>query len=269
MTQRLLRTICEKFIKNLISRLFIYMKAEPKKKAGFIKRVGKLFNPIKKVGKVIMSKIEQVQNAQQYDTMSDETKLHAHIANQSYSKVGQREKNLGGYELDESFSGKKHAVYHNKGTKKTIISYRGTDPTDVEDMYNDAHILKGTQASTDRYKRSEKLYDDVASKYGKNITATGHCLGGNISEHIARKKGAKAETFNTGRGADKSYLLASVRCKLPNAPSYCGKVKRHHIVGDGLSMANKGYGKGYSYKSKGVIKSHSLENFLGDANPTF
>lgn len=246
------------------------MSSKPKKKEGFLKKVGKLFTPIKKVGKAVMSKIEQTQKATDFDTMSDETKLHAHIANQSYSKVGQREKSLGGYELDESFSGKKHAVYHNKNTNKTIISYRGTDPTDAEDLYNDAHILKGTQATTDRYKRSEKLYDDVASKYGSNITATGHSLGGNISEHIARKKGAKAETFNTGRGIDKNYAVASAKCFITKyvgkRPKYCDNVKRHHIVGDPLSATNKGYGKAYSYRSKG-IKSHSLENFLGKDNP--
>lgn len=238
------------------------------KKQGFFKRnLGKAVKFAKKVGKKIIDYAESKQNAQSTDVMSDETKLMAHLANQSYNKIGQREQNLGGYELDTSFSDKKHAVYHNKKLGKTVISYRGTDPTDLEDLHNDSHIIKGTQASTDRFKRSEKLYDNVSSKYGKNITSVGHSLGGNISEHIARTKGGKAETFNTGRGADKSYLLASIKCKLPNPPKYCSNVKRHHIVGDGLSMANKGYGEGYSYKTAGVLKSHSLQNFLGKNNP--
>ena len=55
--------------------------------------------------------------------------------------------------------------------------------------------------------------------------------------------------------------------KLPNPPKYCSNVKRHHVVGDSLSMANKGYGEGYSYKTAGVLKSHSLQNFLGKNNP--
>ena len=238
------------------------------KKQGFFKRnLGKAVGYAKKVGKKAVEFIEKKQGATETDIMSDETKLHAHLANQSYSKIGEREKNLGGYELDTSFNDKKHAVYHNKKLGKTVISYRGTDPTDPEDMYNDAHIIKGTQASTDRYKRSEKLFDSVSSKYGSNITSVGHSLGGNISEHIARTKGGKAETFNTGRGADKSYLKASVRCKLPSPPKYCSSVKRHHIVGDALSMANKGYGEGHSYKTAGLLGSHSLENFLGKSNP--
>ena len=238
------------------------------KKQGFFKKtLGKIIGGVKKVGKVIMSKIEQTQNAKETDTMSDDTKLYAHLAQQSYNKVGEREQTLGGYERDSSFDTKKSAVYHNKKTNKTIISYRGTDPTDPEDLYNDAHILRGSQSTTDRYKRSEAVYDAVKTKYNSEITSTGHSLGGNISEHIARKKGGKAETFNTGRGRDKSYLLASVRCKLPNAPSYCNSVNRHHVVGDALSMANKGYGKGHSYKSAGLLKSHSLDNFTGKSNP--
>jgi len=238
------------------------------KKQGFFKKnLGKVVGFVKKVGKKVIDYVEKKQNATATDVMSDESKLHAHLANQSYNKIGEREQNLGGYELDTSFNDKKHAVYHNKKLGKSVISYRGTDPTDVEDMYNDAHIIKGTQASTNRYKRSEELYDNVNKKYGKNITSVGHSLGGNISEHIARKKGGKAETFNTGRGLDKDYAKASFRCKLPSPPKYCSSVKRHHIVGDGLSMANKGYGEGSSYKTAGLLGSHSLENFLGKSNP--
>ena len=237
------------------------------KKQGFFKKnLGKAVGFVKKVGKSVIGFIEKKQDAKDTDTMSDEAKLHAHLANQSYNKIGEREKNLGGYEIDLSFNDKKHAVYHNKKLGKTVISYRGTDPTDAEDMYNDAHIIKGTQASTDRYKRSEALYDNVSKKYGKGITSVGHSLGGNISEHIARKKGGRAETFNTGRGLDKDYAKASIRCKLPDPPAFCSKVKRHHIVGDALSMANKGVGKGSSYKTAGLLGSHSLQNFLGKSN---
>ena len=158
-------------------------------------------------------------------------------------------------------------MYHNKKTNKTIISYRGTDPTNLEDLHNDAHILRGTQATTDRYKRSEKLYDDVKKKYNSDITSVGHSLGGNISEHIARKKGGKASSFNTGRGADKAYAVASAKCLGSNKPSYCGSVNRHHIVGDALSALNKGYGTGSSYKTAGLLGSHSLDNFTGKSNP--
>tara|TARA_R110002073_G_scaffold15007_2_gene60143 strand:- start:2505 stop:3299 length:795 start_codon:yes stop_codon:yes gene_type:complete len=238
------------------------------KKQGFFKKnLGKVVGFVKKVGKKVIDFAEKTQNATDTNVMSDDSKLHAHLANQSYTKMGQREQSLGGYDLDASFSDKKHAVYHNKKLGKTVISYRGTDPTDAEDMYNDAHIIKGTQASTNRYKRSEELYDNVNKKYGNSITSVGHSLGGNISEHIARTKGGKAETFNTGRGLDKDYAKASVRCKLPSPPKYCSSVKRHHIVGDGLSMANKGYGEGSSYKTAGLLGSHSLENFLGKSNP--
>ncbi len=245
------------------------------KKSNLLSRmVGKTVGFIKKIGKSLLhplDTVEKTQEAKDISSMSDESKLNAHIANQSYNDIGKREQHLGGYELDKSFNSKKHAVYHNNQLGKTIISYRGTVPTDLEDLYDDAHILRGTQASTDRYKRSEKLYDDVKSKYKSQITSVGHSLGGNISEHIAKVKGGRAETYNTGRGIDKGYFKDSLKCKAKNMmgikTKHCNNVKRHHIVGDAISANNKGIGEGFSYKSAGLLKSHSLSNFIGKSNP--
>ena len=41
---------------------------------------------------------------------------------------------------------------------------------------------------TDRYKKSQEIFDTVAEKYGKdNITVTGHSLSGGIALHIAEE----------------------------------------------------------------------------------
>jgi putative lipase involved disintegration of autophagic bodies len=91
------------------------------------------------------------------------------------------------FEIDKELSTEEHSIFHDKNTKETIISYRGT--TNMKDVITDSQILVSREENTDRYKKSQEIFDRVAEKYGKdNIAVTGHSLGGGVALHIAENK---------------------------------------------------------------------------------
>jgi len=99
--------------------------------------------------------------------------------------------------LDKELSTQEHSVFHNPKTKETVISYRGT--TNLDDVKTDSHIALGREKNTQRYKRSEEVFEKTRDKYGNNITTTGHSLGGGISLHISEKiryKGVSLQSSN-------------------------------------------------------------------------
>jgi hypothetical protein len=117
-----------------------------------------------------------------------------------------RDKIVGdGFVLDEELSTKKTSVYHNELTGKTVISYRGTDPTSVPDLMVDLSIAQifMNENTTERFKNAELLYGRAVSKYGgqDNIMLTGHSLGGAIALYVAELHNVESVTFNPGISA--------------------------------------------------------------------
>lgn len=117
-----------------------------------------------------------------------------------------RDKIVGdGFVLDEELSTKKTSVYHNELTGKTVISYRGTDPTSVPDLMVDLSIAQifMKENTTERFKNAELLYKRAVSKYGgqDNIMLTGHSLGGAIALYVAELHNVESVTFNPGISA--------------------------------------------------------------------
>jgi hypothetical protein len=102
---------------------------------------------------------------------------------------------LSGFELDTEFSTEEHSIFHDKNTKETIISYRGT--TNLKDVETDSHIAVGNEQNTERYKKSDDVFKSVSEKYGKeNVAVTGHSLGGGISTYIAEKYDVQGHHYN-------------------------------------------------------------------------
>lgn len=98
------------------------------------------------------------------------------------------------FELDQALSTEEHSVFFNKTTNETVISYRGT--TSLDDVKTDSHIFMGREKNTERYKRSEEVYEKTRQKYEGPITVTGHSLGGGLSLHIAEKYDTAGHHYN-------------------------------------------------------------------------
>ena len=85
----------------------------------------------------------------------------------------------------------------------TVVGLRGTK--DLKDLYSDVadpkgNILRGTQRSSDQYKADLKHFDSVKSKYGGDVSVTGHSLGASRAENVSRHRNVRGQAFNLGRG---------------------------------------------------------------------
>lgn len=200
------------------------------------------------------------------DELDDEGKLNRDIANESYEEEGKR-KDIGDYQYQAADSSKRTGVWRNAKTNKTVVGLRGTK--DLKDLYSDVadpkgNILRGTQRSSDQYKADLKHFDSVKSKYGGDVSVTGHSLGASRAENVSRHRNVRGQAFNLGRGFGVQQVVEKMKCSLPKRfrPSWCNKMTRHHIRGDPLSVVDRlSYGKKTKvYDSRG-LKSHMMSSF--------
>lgn len=76
---------------------------------------------------------------------------------------------------------------------KTVVAFKGTDFTSLEDWEN--NLTQGVGGSADYYTRAQ----DIALRMkqsGADPSFTGHSLGGGLASAAARRIGANASTFN-------------------------------------------------------------------------
>ena len=129
----------------------------------------------------------------------DEEDLHAYYASQaSYGSL--KHHNLlgeNGYTQDNELSSKKYRTY-TKGDK-AIIAYKGTNPLSLVDLDADAAIALGTHRKNQEFKEASSVATKAKEKY-KNITTTGHSLGGTKAIESANDIGTRAIVFNPGTG---------------------------------------------------------------------
>tara|TARA_R110002012_G_C11556192_1_gene602949 strand:- start:73 stop:888 length:816 start_codon:yes stop_codon:yes gene_type:complete len=106
---------------------------------------------------------------------------------------------LDGYTFDPEYSTNNASTFiRPDGT--TIIAYRGTRPTNFDDLNTDASILAGqhhTDTPHPRFVEAQNHYDFVKSKYDF-VDLTGHSLGGTLAGYVGRQTGEHTVVFNAG-----------------------------------------------------------------------
>lgn len=111
-------------------------------------------------------------------------------------------------EIDTSLSTEEHLVVYDRATNEVTVAFRGTVPTNPKDIATDARILAGTQKTSERYKDSVQLMQQVQAKYGSmeghpRVTVCGHSLGGGIAAYVAKQQpGVDAHVFNAALSWD-------------------------------------------------------------------
>lgn len=83
---------------------------------------------------------------------------------------------------------------------KVLVAFRGTEPTNIADVYNDIKIIKGEGR---HFARERQSLDRIVEEFGKeNVELTGHSLGGNKAIELGKQLGLDTETFNPLIGRD-------------------------------------------------------------------
>jgi hypothetical protein len=124
--------------------------------------------------------------------------LHANLANLAYKSHddADREAQRFGYKVDRSLSNP-NAITFTNDRGDAIISYRGTRPTNTDDLAAALHVVAGSRKHK-RFDEAEDLARRVKAKYGDKVQATGHSLGGTQALHVNKKLGINAHAFNPG-----------------------------------------------------------------------
>ena len=169
---------------------------------------------------------------------------------------------LEGYTFDPEYSTNNASTFiRPDGT--AIIAYRGTRPTNFDDLNTDASILAG-QHRTDnphpRFVEAVNHYNFVKSKYDF-VDLTGHSLGGTLADYVGRMHDEKAVVFNPGE----SPFSLSV---IPQSQTSKTRIYRTNTF-DIVSFANSMYPHAQSVRVvpqtdpvSTWFGSHNLTNFL-------
>lgn len=103
-----------------------------------------------------------------------------------------------GFRVDEQLSGGDHSVFYDPVSKRSVVAFRGTQVNDFNDISADLSILAGNRG----HKSFTEAHDVVRranEKYGaKNVTLTGHSLGGTKALHAQPLFDNRTVVFNPG-----------------------------------------------------------------------
>lgn len=120
--------------------------------------------------------------------------ITANISNQAYNKL--RKPKIGDYIYKSTLSTQKRAVYYNPKENKYIIGYRGTVPSDREDLQDDlTFTTRGTVKNTRRFKEEQEFLDKL-KKTDSDVNLTGHSLGGIYSLELSQKDNIPIYTYS-------------------------------------------------------------------------
>jgi len=167
-----------------------------------------------------------------------------------------------GYSFDPELSTNNASTFiRPDGT--AIIAYRGTRPTNFDDLNTDASILAG-QHRTDmphpRFTEALHHYNLVKETYN-NVDLTGHSLGGTLADYVGRMNDEKAVVFNPG---ETPFSLSVI----PKSDTSKTRIYRTNTF-DIVSFANSMYPHAQSIRvvpqtdpKSDWFGSHNLTNFL-------
>jgi hypothetical protein len=169
---------------------------------------------------------------------------------------------LEGYTFDPDYSNNNSATFI-RPDGSAILAYRGTRPTNFDDLNTDAAILAGqhrTDSVHPRFVEAVNHYTFVKAKYD-NVDLTGHSLGGTLADYVGRMNDERAVVFNPGE----TLFSLSV---IPASQTSKTRIYRTNTF-DVVSFANSMYPHAQSIRvvpqtdsQSDWFGSHNLTNFL-------
>ena len=211
-------------------------------------------------------------NEQNYDSMPREDYEYSIASQLSYdfydngNDAEQIQKTLDtyleGYTFDPDYSTNNASTFI-RPDGSAILAYRGTRPTNFDDINTDASILAGqhrTDTPHPRFVEAVNHYNYVKAKYD-NVDLTGHSLGGTLADYVGRMHDERAVVFNPGE----TLFSLSV---IPASQTSKTRIYRTNTF-DVVSFANSMYPHAQSIRvvpqtdsQSDWFGSHNLTNFL-------
>ena len=103
-----------------------------------------------------------------------------------------------GYTMDTDLSNIENKVYHNDKTGDLLIAYRGSKNLKNDWLDTNVKLLQNRLNETDRFKRSQDVYNKAKSKYHKDSAIlVGDSLGGSLASSVGSNDD-KIYTYNKG-----------------------------------------------------------------------
>ena len=197
--------------------------------------------------------------------------FYAKTASISYAKTREdRLKKMKEYKFDKNWeldptSDYDVAILVNKKTKEIVGAVRGTNPTNLKDLKDDALIVTGKEKRIPRVKQIKKKIQAVQKKTGiDDLTFSGHSLGSSISKQLADDMKVPAVLYNRGASPANSNPISALWNKIFKKES---DTIHYSVPTDILSVSATLFGNEKTKHSvprkKGVI-SHSLKQFIDD-----
>ena len=150
---------------------------------------------------------------------------------------------------------------------QSIISVKGTHPTNKSDLLSDLQLALGLHKSNIQFReRKNEIKNIMRRNPEREYYLTGHSLGGSIitnalasSPSILRNV-KKAYTFNSG-GTPAFEMMLKPRKE--NVTMVNEKLEHHKTKADVISSTPSSYGETifHKQKSRNPLTSHSITNF--------
>ena len=170
---------------------------------------------------------------------------------------------MSGYTFDPEYSNNNSSVFLRPDGLSAILAYRGTRPTNLDDVNTDAAILAGQH----RFENAHPRFVEAVHDYNRvkenyiNVDLTGHSLGGTIADYVGRMNGENSVVFNPG---ESPFSLTVI----PASDTSKTRIYRTNTF-DMVSFSNSMYSHANSIRivpqtesTSDWFGSHSLNNFL-------
>lgn len=131
------------------------------------------------------------------------------------------------------------ALYKNNETGQLVLAFEGTHILSVPDIVTD---IQAIDKPTFQHAQAISYTKYLINKYGKNITLTGHSLGGGLAQFSAAAFGLKAITFNSAAVPHKGDALISLYKSYDPT-----KIRNYLLTGDIVNPGSKFLIKGKNY----------------------
>jgi len=149
----------------------------------------------------------------------------------------------------------------------SVVTVKGTDPTNMMDLTSDVHLAVGRLSGDAQLKHRRHDIKKIYSTTEGDKYLTGHSLGGSIASKVLadspsiRRETKEAHLFNTGATKAFSNELSAPLDKEAKK-ELKDKVVQHRVKSDIISNSGVALGKTQLYdKKEGVSSAHSLNNF--------